>query len=516
MRLNIHILYDELKNYSPDIRTKRNNELNLINVELLTDSRMNLTEEYIYIVEADTFNKWKNPPKGIDMIVVGAVNPDCLNENCSLILISGDYNAEEIINEVLKIFMKYNNWENKTLHLIIMHHSIQEIADHAVEILYNPICFFDIGLALICISGTISDSHDKLFWEYLTKYRHFPSEFLTAKDYEYMNSLTAMPLLIPTPYKNKMSNVFNVKNAIGATIRLNNNNYIYLLSTDSLSNFTIGQISLFKKVRDLIELKFLSDTQTEHVGSDDFYYMIQLINGMSINEDIIDFYLKSKGWSMQDNFLLYTIAAKDGHKFIINELQTYITQLKRLKYDSIIFPYEDDIILIIRNSPYAIHQTFEDILIPFLNKFNLCSGKSQAFNHFSDIRCFFIQSKLAIEVGIIFDEENTLYPFNKYYFSIILRLLRDSIDLKSICHPNILKLKRLDAENNTDHVKCLQTYIANGCNISKTAKDMFMHRSTLVYHLEKISDLIDFDVSELNEEERLQIWFSCRICQNVI
>jgi len=58
-------------------------------------------------------------------------------------------------------------------------------------------------------------------------------------------------------------------------------------------------------------------------------------------------------------------------------------------------------------------------------------------------------------------------------------------------------------------LETLQTYIISGCNISETAKKLYLHRHTITYRIKLISDLLEVDISSLDDKERFYIYFSC-------
>ena len=50
MNLNIHIIFDELKEFSPQLITNRGTDLNLQQIQLPEISKGSLSQEYIYLL----------------------------------------------------------------------------------------------------------------------------------------------------------------------------------------------------------------------------------------------------------------------------------------------------------------------------------------------------------------------------------------------------------------------------------------------------------------------------------
>ena len=70
-----------------------------------------------------------------------------------------------------------------------------------------------------------------------------------------------------------------------------------------------------------------------------------------------------------------------------------------------------------------------------------------------------------------------------------------------LCHQDILTLARYDRRNNTDLLDVLYAYLANNCKVTQTARELYMHRNTLISKVEKIEQIIakDLDNSSLRE-----------------
>ena len=66
-----------------------------------------------------------------------------------------------------------------------------------------------------------------------------------------------------------------------------------------------------------------------------------------------------------------------------------------------------------------------------------------------------------------------------------------------------------DAHSQTDYVKTLRTYLDNNMNIAQTARDLFIHRTSLIARLERIASLLDIDLD--NPNDRLQLAINLRM-----
>lgn len=61
------------------------------------------------------------------------------------------------------------------------------------------------------------------------------------------------------------------------------------------------------------------------------------------------------------------------------------------------------------------------------------------------------------------------------------------------CHPIIGMLSEYDNINGTEYINTLQCYLDNQMNAIITAKELFIHRSTMNYRLNRIKELCGLD-----------------------
>jgi hypothetical protein len=131
------------------------------------------------------------------------------------------------------------------------------------------------------------------------------------------------------------------------------------------------------------------------------------------------------------------------------------------------------------------------------------SQAAQAFRH----------AKLALSLAGIGASAEDVTVWTKLDSWKAIALLAESYsnnhaDLAALVHPGIVGLIK---DDRTDLVHTLDVYLAHGADARKTAAALYIHRSTLYYRLEKISEAIDGDLSD--GETRFELLLSIRLAR---
>lgn len=90
-----------------------------------------------------------------------------------------------------------------------------------------------------------------------------------------------------------------------------------------------------------------------------------------------------------------------------------------------------------------------------------------------------------------------------YIFSQAIRQIPGSM----LCHEKLLLLQAHDKEQGTEYMRTLEVYLKNHLNAVQSARELYIHRSTFLYRLERIRALLDSDLTDYDELLYLMISF---------
>ncbi len=240
-------------------------------------------------------------------------------------------------------------------------------------------------------------------------------------------------------------------------------------------------------------------------------FIVDLIEERLKNPNIIEEKVKSLNLGLKKYIHVITIDVKefDITYFSIPYMRDY---LEKMVGGSKAIIYNDDITMI--SSYSGEREIFESDAVrlrDFLKEYNLHAGLSRAFTKLEDLRSHYTQSLEALELGTHIDSDVTIYSYDDYAIYHIAKVCTESADLRQFYHPKLEYLMEYDAEHKTSFTDSLYMYLKHSRNITNTAKALHLHRNSMIYHLKRIEEILNFSLSD--NEMLLHIELSFRLME---
>ncbi len=119
-----------------------------------------------------------------------------------------------------------------------------------------------------------------------------------------------------------------------------------------------------------------------------------------------------------------------------------------------------------------------------------------------DVPRSYRESMMALEVGRVFYEERNVLNYKELGIGRLIQQLS-----LSLCEMFLQEVFRGETRNTFDEeeLTTVYTFFNNNLNISETARQLFVHRNTLVYRLEKIEKKTGLDIRIFEDAVTLKI-----------
>jgi hypothetical protein len=147
------------------------------------------------------------------------------------------------------------------------------------------------------------------------------------------------------------------------------------------------------------------------------------------------------------------------------------------------------------------------ILKDFSNSEQVRIGVSNSFSSIENFVSHYEQAYAALELGQNLSSDETVFPYIDYQVFDLFTEVKNPDILGRFCHPALAVLRLYDHKNNSKLYDTLCIYLENGCNIKLTSERLYIHRNSLVYRLNRITEVCHMDLDDINTVFLLRLSF---------
>ena len=489
MQIPLCILLDNLKEWHPH-STLDSVELNSICVEdvrIVYPDQKVFNPGVLYILKDEA----GIPDSSESTFVVldhDVLCPDSAN------VISLDYpnSAEQLCSWISDSIRKINEWCETLDAAIYDRCSLQTLLDLSAEFLPNPCLLFGSSFDCLASSNNILET-DQFFYEVHSNGQPSPETIRTLSENNKIRQLTYGKFVFGMDYRlgkgpTKEDELYmDIKDGgsiiLGVSIRF---------SRVPLSDALIALIGIFaSKLQLYYKLNRAPENNTGHISLNEYMFP-RLLQGDPQAVELAKIFPPFQDYYMIITSRIRTIRAVS--KTITDAFPNSCAfSYKQLYY--IFIP----ISLFDKASPSYIHKC-EEFLSVIGQTYSIEFGISGPVLGYEWLDTACRQAVCAIDLNSEHLADAARLPHLMLYKDVALV---DMISEYKITHPlssfaplEYLEMHNDDLISNSDYCSFLKTYLLNGCNATKTAQELFLHKNSVIYRVEKIKERYQFPLDD--------------------
>ncbi|MDD3337069.1 MAG: helix-turn-helix domain-containing protein [Eubacteriales bacterium] len=121
----------------------------------------------------------------------------------------------------------------------------------------------------------------------------------------------------------------------------------------------------------------------------------------------------------------------------------------------------------------------------------------------------YAEAKRAVDVGFLFDPDESIFVFNRL---MLERFLVNTPREESLHYHSLLFNRKTAKLFNEEMLQTIDMFFRKDLNLSDTARQLFIHRNTLVYRLDKVQRLTGLDLRRFSDAVTFQILYKLKKC----
>lgn len=463
-----------------------------------------LEKSILYIAEFNDI--MLSEPKeigGMTFVPIGATEKQCMEFlrycNCTFLLFPQGTDGIQAHRDVQMAMVRFFDWISQIDNSVYCSGNVQEIMQHAGAMFRDPVLAWNPAFELMATANTEGLDLEKippLMRNFLVN-RGWSGEDvdIMLKKHDYLT----MPMrymdirhILPPNMMNCHSYArnFSLSGKIVMTAG------VYFIDGSVPQDGKVELIRLlFYRVMRFFELH-----SSVYSGSRKIYesFIMELIEGKLKSETDIRDRLSYLNFPYVGEFEVIVISCdNDGPSmalgFIRNYCKSYFRHTKFIEYRNHLVGINNrmrDNADVIEKRP----NMFSDVNI--LSDYHL--GISSVFTCLRDTEEAFNQAKIALKYGRSLQPDTQYYSYEDYFvYYILSQVCSDEHGILGCPDASyIYRLRNMDKKKKgVDNEKLFVSYIMSGCNTSKTAEIMNLHRNSILYRINQIESVLNVDLT---------------------
>lgn len=226
---------------------------------------------------------------------------------------------------------------------------------------------------------------------------------------------------------------------------------------------------------------------------------VKLLSDRTADYIQVSHQLSSLDWAKSHTYLCLVLQVTylNQKQLSTNAICQY---MKKNFRDSICFLYQEELVIFFNLSRLELNEEeVADKLIYFLRDSYLKAGYSRTIQGHMNLRRQYIQTKTALDVGSRRKPYLWIHHFNQIALPYIIEQATRRLPGHMLCHEGLLKLRHLDEKKHTEYILTLKTYLEQHLSATQAARHMFLHRSTFLYRIERIREILQLELTDPDE-----------------
>ena len=142
---------------------------------------------------------------------------------------------------------------------------------------------------------------------------------------------------------------------------------------------------------------------------------------------------------------------------------------------------------------------------PFIESMGMKAGLSDPVGDILQARLYYLEANAALENGALFGDGRPLYEFQDFILEDMVVGAMGEFPLELLYPEGLRTLVEHDASSPTSYLETLRCYLDNNMSVTKTAKELYVHRSTLLERLSRIKRELGLDLDDADVNLRMRL-----------
>lgn len=489
--INMQIIADALEDERIPIRFHTGNDKGRLMGIRIFRGQTDLSLEYVYLAHECDMPEFP-PTEDGSFLIIGSMPSSYKTSSCSMIEIDSQTDFMDVMELTLNAFEKNRIWSEQLQYALNHDLGVSELCRISVEFFKNPLFVHDAQFYIlecpIRVPRMTVWQHDER-----TDMDMVPIDVINdfKVDPEYINTLETIGAKMFS--ENLRGYRILYVNIWGAQGRYEGRMCINELTSSLRPGHFLAAEYLVKMLQIVMNRRNLSAGNF----SRPFELLItDILNKVTTDPYTISSQISSLGWNIDDQYACIKIT--DGQRNMDNMAVISTCNFIEAQISgSYAFKFKNCIVMFINLSVNGTDFGSSLTQLAYVIREGLFkAGVSNIYRNFSQTHYYYQQAEIALKYGT--ENNNTVWchHFDSYVLKYMMDCCLQEFPAELLCVEGLHTLLQYDAANETEFYKTLCVYLNNDRRVTQTSKELFIHRSTLFYRLERINEILQVNLED--------------------
>lgn len=496
MKLNADVIYERLKRKYAVKKYGESDPKPLLQMpELYRDNDTCFRSGHVYLATAEHLPHRPVIEKGVVLVCIGdGPQLSYFKERATLLLIRQKEDFFEVYQTLQEIFDVFNSWESKLLQLFLRSADIQEFLDISYAVFESPLSVLDGAFQYVASSpggggtgaGPWAQDRGNLELDDFLSYLHDNEMNMERKGAFWVESPGIRILC---------NNLFDAgDNYIGCL-------FIMYDQTPPLGGLEVYAEYLAAMIEKVCEINpvFIHKEESSLKA-----ILTTMMQGLPMTKNQR---LRLNTENLKQEYFCLSIRFPNSLSTL--PVNYVCSVFEDLLPESVFFEHNSAPVGL---APAAIVREGEDIgraldgrLSGTLRDLKLCVGVSNPFRDLQQLNVNYLQAEAAIENGKIYRPERNIYLFSQFALLEMVANSLGRLPLESYFPKGLARLVEHDDAGGISYLETLRVFLNENMSYAKTARALYIHRSTLIERISRIEKELDIRWEDPDQRLLLQL-----------
>lgn len=425
------------------------------------------------------------------VILPGSDIPEGQKRDANVIALKEAASPEEILAFVQDVFDLFEQWDEACMASRLHNNSIQDLLDITAQIIPNPMTIIGMDFTVIASHGV--------------DYGELRNSVLGTNE----KTLDTVIALKTDPayeaLKNREGAFFYPGNHIVEPLlcvniqRYDETVYRLMMEIGTIPmDITFGFV--LEHLADYVTHALSTNTVVSHDSAHTLHRIFQtILTDPSADYVEVSQQLTNLGWLSEHTYQCMLIEAGilDARNLTLRSICSYV---ENAVPGSCAVEHRGNAVVFINLNLCTISENdaFQK-LVGFIRESMLNAGYSRKLLGHFNFQRMYIQASLALKVGRRKNPSRWVHHFNDIALIYILEQTTAKLPAYMVADEKLLTLKNMADSENSPLYETLRVYLEKHQNITRTSEALYIHRSTLLYRLDKIHSMLHLDLDDPSE-----------------